>query len=74
MIYLYLAFNKKADYRRSWTNIAYTVLTLGLNEEENFCIFAHLLENVLSVFTSHFLTIFKFKGFLPYLEKLSKET
>lgn len=49
MIYLYLAFNKKADYRKSWTNIAYTVLTLGLNEEENFCIFAHLLENVLSV-------------------------
>lgn len=52
MIYLYLNFNPKAEYNSSWAFIAYVVLTLDTNEHQNFCIFVHLLQNILAVYLS----------------------
>jgi len=50
MIYLYLNFNPKAEYNSSWGFIAYVVLTLEANDHQNFCIFVHLLQNILANF------------------------
>ena len=54
MIYLYLNFNPKVEYNSSWAFISYVILTLEASEHQNFCIFVHLLQNILSVINSPF--------------------